>query len=331
MELTPYLSWTSRSFMCASATSLAETPPSIVWTSRYKGMLASFAVGLGKSTTWSCARPEGRRGGPPKSVRHMPHSARSSIPTPSQRLPPGPDRWAPTGTSPFPKTETTSSTTPPGPMTVTVRKFPRMFPDGVRFSEVIVKTPVTTLTVAVPASPEPIGLFTTAQCVAYAEPAPTRNSASAAPMAAAVFFICSPFPWPLRDKYSRRLPEVQARNGNCCAKLRRVPLETAAKVEALSIDFRSQAALAEILGVSRSRVTRWLKGAGIDPLNAEKVDLLELVWSNLLRIYEPEAARSWLWGVNPLLGDRRPIDLVRAGRAEELMRAIRAERADSFA
>jgi uncharacterized protein (DUF2384 family) len=110
-----------------------------------------------------------------------------------------------------------------------------------------------------------------------------------------------------------------------------MPVATAAKVEALSVDFRSQSALAEILGVSRSRVTRWLKGAGIDPLNAEKVDLLELVWSNLLRVYEPEAARSWLWGVNPLLGDRRPIDLVRAGRAEELMRAIRAERADSFA
>ncbi len=110
-----------------------------------------------------------------------------------------------------------------------------------------------------------------------------------------------------------------------------MPVATAAKVQALSVDFRSQAALAEILGVSRSRVTRWLKGAGIDPLNAEKVDLLELVWSNLLRVYEPEAARMWLWGVNPFLGDRRPIDLVRAGRAEELMRAIRAERADSFA
>jgi uncharacterized protein (DUF2384 family) len=110
-----------------------------------------------------------------------------------------------------------------------------------------------------------------------------------------------------------------------------MPVATAAKVQALSVDFRSQAALAEILGVSRSRVTRWLKGAGIDPLNAEKVDLLELIWSNLLRVYEPEAARMWLWGINPLLGDRRPIDLVRAGRAEELMRAIRAERADSFA
>ena len=110
-----------------------------------------------------------------------------------------------------------------------------------------------------------------------------------------------------------------------------MPVATAAKVEALTADFKSAAALADMLGVSRSRVTRWLKGAGIDPSNAEKVDLLELVWSNLLRLYEPATARSWLFGVNPGLGDRRPIDLIRAGQAEELVRAIRAERADSFA
>src|SRR5258708_39549187 len=69
----------------------------------------------------------------------------------------------------------------------------------------------------------------------------------------------------------------------------------------------------------------------MDPLNAERVDLLDLVWSALLRVYDRDAALSWLLGVNPRLGDRRPIDLVRAGRAEELMRAIRPERADSFA
>ena len=91
------------------------------------------------------------------------------------------------------------------------------------------------------------------------------------------------------------------------------------------------AAVADLLGVSRSRITRWLKGEGIDPLNAERVDLLELVWSNLGRIYDGDAAREWLLGLNPSLGDRRPIDLIRAGRAEELMRAIRAERGDSFA
>jgi transcriptional regulator with XRE-family HTH domain len=72
------------------------------------------------------------------------------------------------------------------------------------------------------------------------------------------------------------------------------------------VDFRSAAKLAEMLGVSRSQITRWLRGAGIDPLNAEKVDLLELVWANLLRLYDREAALAWLFGVNPLLGDRRP-------------------------
>lgn len=109
-----------------------------------------------------------------------------------------------------------------------------------------------------------------------------------------------------------------------------MPIGVARKVEALRVDFRSAAQLADMLGVSRSQITRWLRGAGIDPLNAEKVDLLELVWSNLLRLYDREAALSWLFGLNPVLGDRRPIDLIRLGRTEELMRAIRAERSDSF-
>lgn len=110
-----------------------------------------------------------------------------------------------------------------------------------------------------------------------------------------------------------------------------MPVSPARKVEALRHDFRSAAQLADMLGVSRSQVTRWLRGAGLDPLNAQKVDLLEMVWSSLLRLYDREAALSWLFGVNPQLGDRRPIDVIRAGRAEELIRVIRAEYADSFA
>jgi transcriptional regulator with XRE-family HTH domain len=110
-----------------------------------------------------------------------------------------------------------------------------------------------------------------------------------------------------------------------------MPVALVRKVEALRHDFRTAAQLADMLGVSRSQVTRWLRGAGIDPLNAQKVELLELVWSNLLRLYEREAALSWLFGINPLLGDRRPIDLIRAGRADELLRVIKAEYADSFA
>ena len=109
-----------------------------------------------------------------------------------------------------------------------------------------------------------------------------------------------------------------------------MPVAVAQKVKTLSVDFRSSARLADLLGVSRSQVTRWLRGGGIDPLSAEKVDLLELVWSNVLRLYDQEAALAWLFGVNPLLGDRRPVDLIRHGRTEELMQAVRAERSDKF-
>jgi DNA-binding transcriptional regulator YdaS (Cro superfamily) len=110
-----------------------------------------------------------------------------------------------------------------------------------------------------------------------------------------------------------------------------MPVSTAEKVSALSHDFGSQRRLAELLDVSPAQVTRWLRGQGIDDVNAERVDLLELVMSNLLRLYEPRAAASWLTGLNPHLQDRRPIDLIRAGRAEQLLTAIASERAGSFA
>ena len=108
-----------------------------------------------------------------------------------------------------------------------------------------------------------------------------------------------------------------------------IAIET--KVRSLRDDLGSGAEVADLLGVSRSQVTRWLQGGGIDDLNADKVDLLELVWAALGRLYEPDAAKEWLTGLNPLLGDRRPIDVIRAGRIEELMAAIRQERAGSYA
>jgi hypothetical protein len=110
-----------------------------------------------------------------------------------------------------------------------------------------------------------------------------------------------------------------------------MPVATAEKVEALSRDFRSQRRLAELLDVSPAQVTRWRRGQGIDEVNAQRVDLLELVMSQLLRLLSPEAAERWLVGLNPHLGDRRPIDLVRRGRSRELIEAIAAERAGSFA
>jgi hypothetical protein len=110
-----------------------------------------------------------------------------------------------------------------------------------------------------------------------------------------------------------------------------MPVATAQKVRALSQDLGSQRKLAELLDVSPAQVTRWLKGQGIDDVNADRVDLLELVMSQLLRLYSPRAAALWLVGLNPHLRDRRPIDMIRHGRAREVLDAVGAARAGSFA
>lgn len=110
-----------------------------------------------------------------------------------------------------------------------------------------------------------------------------------------------------------------------------MPIGTAEKVTALSHDLGSQRRLADLLGVSPAQITRWRRGGGVDLANAERVDLLELVLANLLRLYPADAAEQWLQGSNPHLGDRRPIDLVRVGRAEELLGAIAVERSGGFA
>src|SRR5688572_12808718 len=122
-----------------------------------------------------------------------------------------------------------------------------------------------------------------------------------------------------------------SRNAFRCAKIEDMPVEPAVKVEALSRDFRSQRRLADALGVSPAQVSRWKRGQGIDPDNAERLDLLELVMSWLGRLYETEAIEAWLFGLNPHLGDRRPIDVVRMGRTTELVAALRQESADSYA
>jgi transcriptional regulator with XRE-family HTH domain len=110
-----------------------------------------------------------------------------------------------------------------------------------------------------------------------------------------------------------------------------VPVAPALKVEALSRDFRSQRRLADALGVSPAQVSRWRRGQGIDGDNAERLDLLELAMSSLSRLYEPSTAEKWLFALNPRLRNRRPIDVIRLGETEELLAALRQERAGSYA
>ncbi|MEB3020031.1 antitoxin Xre/MbcA/ParS toxin-binding domain-containing protein [[Mycobacterium] crassicus] len=109
-----------------------------------------------------------------------------------------------------------------------------------------------------------------------------------------------------------------------------MPVPTGQKVDALSRDFGSRR-LAELLGVDAAQVARWQDGEAIDVVNAERVDLLEVVLAHLLRLYSSETAQRWLVGLNPNLGDRRPVDLIRRRRTRAVLDAIANERAGSFA
>lgn len=106
-----------------------------------------------------------------------------------------------------------------------------------------------------------------------------------------------------------------------------MPVPVAVKVLSLVEAVGSQRRLAELLGVDPAQVTRWQRGESPSPLNARGVDVLELVLSELSRLYDPGTARRWLVGLNPHLGDRRPVDVIHAGRAEDLLAALRIEAA----
>lgn len=110
-----------------------------------------------------------------------------------------------------------------------------------------------------------------------------------------------------------------------------MPVAVKDKVRAVSQDVGGQAKLARLIGVSPSRVTRWLQDEIPDPENQRKVEGVEFVLSRLLSVFERETALKWLQGVNANLRNRRPIDLLAAGRVAEVIEAIEAEDAGAYA
>jgi transcriptional regulator with XRE-family HTH domain len=110
-----------------------------------------------------------------------------------------------------------------------------------------------------------------------------------------------------------------------------MPVPVKQKLKALERDLGSQAEVARILGVSRSRVSRWLKDEQPDAVNRRKLEALEFVLARLRQTYEPDTAAKWLDGFNAHLGGRRPIDLVTAGRVAEVLTAVEADEAGAYA
>lgn len=110
-----------------------------------------------------------------------------------------------------------------------------------------------------------------------------------------------------------------------------MPVRTQDRVQALVEDLGGRAQVARTLGVHRSRITRWLEDEQPDAANLRKVESFEFVLARLLKVYPRDSALKWLSGINAHLGDRRPIDLLLAGRVSQVIGAVDAEDAGSFA
>lgn len=110
-----------------------------------------------------------------------------------------------------------------------------------------------------------------------------------------------------------------------------MPVATRDKLQAVTRDLGSQARVARLLGVSPSRVSRWLRAEEPDPANRRKLEGVEFVLGRLLALYSRDTALKWLQGFNAHLGDRRPIDLLAGGRILEVLSALEADETDSYA
>jgi hypothetical protein len=106
---------------------------------------------------------------------------------------------------------------------------------------------------------------------------------------------------------------------------------TQAKLARVIALLGSQSAVAQALGVHRSRITRWLAGEEPEADNRATLDGLEFVLSRLLDRMAAPTARKWLEGLNAHLGHRRPIDLIADHRVAEVMAAVEQSSVDSYA
>jgi transcriptional regulator with XRE-family HTH domain len=106
----------------------------------------------------------------------------------------------------------------------------------------------------------------------------------------------------------------------------------AAEIEVLREVFGNQSAVADVLGVDRASVTRWLQRKDSPDLeNEEKIAGVRYVMIRLSKIFKPQVAESWLKGINAHLDNNRPLDLLRDGRITEVISAIEQMEAGSYA
>ena len=89
--------------------------------------------------------------------------------------------------------------------------------------------------------------------------------------------------------------------------------------------------IANIVAVSPATVSRWSSGKAMPDLRTQTVIAeLRYVVDRLADFYTPDETRLWLHAKHPLLRNERAIDLIYAGRTEEVLAAIEALDAGAY-
>lgn len=109
------------------------------------------------------------------------------------------------------------------------------------------------------------------------------------------------------------------------------PLAKASHLDSIRVGLPSDRAIAEILGVSPSQVSRWRRGQAPDMENADRLAGLALVVEMLSRWLSTEVIEEWLTGPNAHLDGRTPAYHVRRGQLAEVVGAVEAMKAGTFA
>jgi transcriptional regulator with XRE-family HTH domain len=81
--------------------------------------------------------------------------------------------------------------------------------------------------------------------------------------------------------------------------------------------------LANVVAVSPATVSRWTAGSAFPhPKTQLVISDLRFVVDRLADFYSPEETRLWLYAKHKLLNGSRAIDLIHAGRTDEVLSVI---------
>ena len=94
---------------------------------------------------------------------------------------------------------------------------------------------------------------------------------------------------------------------------------------------RSDRAIASVLGVSHSQVSRWRQGQRPDRENADRLAGLALVVEMLLRWLDAEIVEEWLTGANAHLDGATPSYFIQRSRLAGVIGAVEAMKTGAFA